>query len=43
MLASIGETIQNQYMVVDFKYEMLVVGYTSERWADQTTEIPMKR
>jgi len=43
LLAGIGEVIQERYTVVDFKYEMLVIGYTSERWADQTTELPMKR
>jgi hypothetical protein len=43
LLASIGEVIQEQYTVVDFKYEMLVIGYTDERWGDQTTDLPMKR
>jgi len=43
LLAGIGETLQSQYKVVDFKYETLVIGYTAEKWADQTTELPMKR
>jgi hypothetical protein len=43
LLAAIGEVIQEQYMVVDFKYEMLVIGYTSEQWAGKTTDLPMKR
>jgi len=43
LLAAIGEVIEEQYKVVDFKYEMLVIGYTAERWAGKTTELPMKR
>lgn len=43
LLASIGEVIQEHYKVVDFKYEALVIGYTAERWADETTELKMKR
>ena len=43
LLAAIGEVIQEQYKVVDFKYEALVIGYTAERWADATTELKMKR
>jgi hypothetical protein len=43
LLAAIGEVIEEQYKVVDFKYETLVIGYTAERWAGKTTELPMKR
>jgi len=43
LLAGIGEVIEEQYKVVDFKYEMLVIGYTAEKWAGKTTELPMKR
>ena len=43
LLAGIGEVIEEQYKVVDFKYEMLIIGYTAEKWADKTTELPMKR
>ena len=43
LLAAIGEEIDTMFKVVDFKYETLVLGYTSERWADKTTDLPMKR
>jgi len=43
LLATIGETVGKQFKVVDFKYEMLVIGYTEERWAGKTTDLPMKR
>lgn len=43
LLAAMGEEIDEQFKVVDFKYEALVIGYTSKRWADKTTDIPMKR
>lgn len=43
LLAGIGEVIEEQYKVVDFKYEMLIIGYTAEKWAGKTTELPMKR
>ncbi len=43
LLASIGEPILNMYKVVEFRYETLVIGYTEERFADQTTELPLKR
>ncbi len=43
LLAAIGEVIQDQYKVVEFRYETLVIGYTAERWADETTELKMKK
>jgi hypothetical protein len=43
ILAQIGEIVDKQYKVLEFKYEMLVIGYTAERWADETYELPMKR
>jgi hypothetical protein len=39
----VGEEIDKEFKVVDFKYETLVVGYTSKRWADKTADLPMKR
>jgi len=43
LLAAVGEVIEGHYKLVDFKYETLIIGYTSERWAGETTELPMKR
>ena len=43
LLAAVGEVIEGHYKLVDFKYEALIIGYTSERWAGETTELPMKR
>ena len=42
-LAAVGELITEQYKVVSLGYETLRVGCTSERWADKTTDLPMKR
>ena len=43
ILASLGETVDKQFTIREFRYEMLVIGYTQERWADETHELPMKR
>jgi hypothetical protein len=38
-----GEIVQEQFRLVDFKYEGVVIGYVDERFADQTTELRMTR
>jgi len=43
ILAQLGEVVEKQYKNLEFKYEMLVIGYTADRWADETHELPMKR
>ena len=42
LLASVGEILERQFKVLEFKYEILVLGYTADRWAGETTELPMK-
>ncbi|MCP3979538.1 MAG: hypothetical protein GY716_09440 [bacterium] len=37
--ARMGDTLWNEFRVVDFKYEAIVMGYTDDRFADQTTEL----
>ena len=39
MLARVGETVQQEFKVVEFKYEAVVMGYTDERFTDMTTEL----
>ena len=43
LLAEIGEVVEKQFVVRSFKYEILVLGFTAERWKDETHELPMKR
>ena len=42
-LVRVGEIVQKEFRLVDFKYEGVVIGYVDERFADQTTEIRMSR
>jgi len=39
VLARIGEIVQEQFVVREFKFESVVIGYTDERFAEQTTEL----
>jgi hypothetical protein len=43
VLAELGDVVDKKYKILEFKYEMLVLGYTDARWADETHELPMKR
>jgi len=42
-LARVGEIVQKDFRLVDFKYEGVVIGYVDERFRDQTTELRMSR
>lgn len=42
-LVRLGEIVQEEFRLVDFKYEGVVIGYVDERFADQTTELRMSR
>jgi hypothetical protein len=42
-LVRVGEIVQKDFRLVDFKYEGVVIGYVDERFADQTTELRMSR
>jgi hypothetical protein len=39
ILARIGEVVQDEFKVVQFKYEKVVMGYTEEEFQDMTTEL----
>lgn len=39
ILARIGEVVQEEFKVLEFKYEKVVMGYTQEQFKDQTTEL----
>lgn len=43
ILAALGEVVQDRFMIAGFEYETLIIGYTEERFKDETTELPMKR
>ena len=43
VLAQMGEIVDEQFLIAGFEYETLVIGYTSERFKEKTTELPMKR
>ena len=42
-LARVGEIVQEEFRLVGFKYEGVVIGYVDERFADQKTELRMSR
>jgi hypothetical protein len=42
LLARAGEIVREQFRVVDFGYETIVMGYVDERFKDQTTELRQK-
>lgn len=42
MLARVGDVVQQQFRLKEFKYEVVVLGYTDERFRDQTTELEIK-
>jgi hypothetical protein len=42
-LARIGDVIQGAFTLVGFGYESVELGYTDERFSDQTTELSMSR
>jgi hypothetical protein len=43
LLARAGETIEQDFKVVEFKYESVVMGYVDNRFKDMTTELNMRR
>jgi len=42
-LAAVGDVLEEQFRLVSFKYEGVVIGYTDDRFKDQTTELQMSR
>ena len=41
--ARVGEVILEQFRLLEFKYEAVVIGYVDERFRDQSTELKMSR
>jgi len=39
ILARVGDVVQQHFRLKEFKYEVVVLGYTDERFRDQTTEL----
>ncbi|NIW73914.1 MAG: hypothetical protein GWN08_01410, partial [Gemmatimonadetes bacterium] len=42
ILAQAGDVIAEAFTVVEFKYQSVVLGFTDERFKDETTELEMK-
>jgi hypothetical protein len=42
LLAGAGDVVEREFRVVEFKYEVVVLGYTDSRFAGQTTEITIE-
>jgi hypothetical protein len=38
-IAQVGEILQEQFRVVEIKYETVVMGYTDDQWAGRTREL----
>ena len=43
ILAQIGDVVQKEFRIVEFKYQTVVLGYTDEEFAGQTTELEFKK
>ena len=43
ILAALGEVVQDRFTIAGFEYETLIIGFTEERFKNETTELPMKR
>jgi hypothetical protein len=42
LLAQVGDVVEEQYRLLEFGYETVVLGYTEERFSDRTTEVKMR-
>jgi hypothetical protein len=42
MLARAGDVVKDQFRVVEFGFEAVVMGYVDERFKDQTSELRQK-
>lgn len=42
VVARAGDVVKNQFRVLDFGYETVLMGYTDERFRDKTTELRQK-
>lgn len=43
LVAQAGDLVREQFRVVEFKYEAVVMGYVDERFKDKTTELKQQR
>jgi len=42
-IARAGDVVREQFRVVEFQYEKLIMGYTDERFQSETTELEQKK
>ena len=40
-IAQAGEVVQEQFRVVEIRFETVVMGYTDEKWAGRTRELTL--
>lgn len=43
LLAQVGDIVQDQFLVREFKYRKVILGYTDRRFAEQSAELEMKK
>jgi hypothetical protein len=43
LLARVGDVVQDQFRVLEFKYEVIVMGFTDDRFRGETTELSVKQ
>lgn len=42
LMARLGDTVQDDFKLVEFKFDSVVIGYTDQRFAGMTTELAQK-
>ena len=43
LIAQAGEVVEKDFVVVEFKYDSILMGYTDEQFTGQTTELESDR
>jgi hypothetical protein len=43
VIARVGETVRDQFKLVELKHDAAIIGYTRKEFRDRTKELPMKR
>lgn len=43
VIARVGETVRDQFKLVELKHDAAIIGYTKVEFRDRTKELPMKR
>lgn len=43
VIARVGETVRDQFKLVELKHDAAIIGYTKKEFRERTKELPMKR